>query len=131
MRPWYMPMMTPYGDEAFEQSAVSTGMNVYEKDGYICVEAPIPGIPADKVDVTYTDGRLHISAKHEDKEEEKVKKQVVYKMERESSFEYIADVPTPIDDKSIEAEIRDGVIFVKARIAEAAKPKKISVTVSK
>lgn len=126
-----MPMMTPFGDEEIEHQVDSAGLNVYEKDGNIHVEAPVPGIPADKVDVTYIEGQLHIHAKHEEKEEEKDKKKTIYKMERESSFEYITDLPTPIDEKSMEAEIRDGVIYIKAKIIEAAKPKKVTVKVTK
>lgn len=126
MRPWYMPMMAPF-DKELEEDVVSAGINVYTKEGVVYVEAPVPGVPADKVDVTYSDGQLHISAKTEEKEEEKNNKKVVYKMQRESSFEYTTSMPTAIDEKSIEAEVKNGVVYVKAKVAEAAKPKKIAV----
>lgn len=124
MRPWYMPMVSPFDDS---DDVGKSGINLYEKAGIVYVEAPVPGIPADKVEVTYSDGQLHIRARQEEKEEEKDQKKVVHKMERSVSFEYSAVMPTSIDDKSIEAEVKDGVVYVKAKIAEAAKPKKIVV----
>lgn len=131
MRPWYMPMVSPFGDDEYTNTQSAVGMNVFEKDGVVHVEAPVPGIPADKVDVTFTDGQLHIRAKLEETESEKDQKKVVYKMERSVSFEYATAIPTPIDEKSIEAEIRDGVVYVTAKVAEAAKPKKIAVRSSR
>lgn len=126
MRPWYMPMMAPF-DKELEDDMTTSGMNVYQKDGYVHIEAPVPGVPADKVDVTYSEGTLHIRAQYEEKEEEKDTKKVVYKMERTASFDYSTSMPTIIDEKSIEAEVKNGVVYVKAKIAAAASPKKIAV----
>ena len=126
MRPWYMPMMAPF-DREFEEDVTTAGMNIYQKEGYVYVEAPVPGVPADKVDVTYGEGVLRIKAQHEEKEEEKEKKKIVYKTERTTNFEYSASVPTAIDEKSIEAEVKNGVVYVKAKIAAAATPRKIAV----
>lgn len=131
MRPWYMPMVAPFGDDEWQQSVGSEGLDVYEKEGVVHVEAPVPGVPSDKVDVTYSDGQIHIIAKHESQESEKDDKKVIYKMERETSFEYVADVPTSIDEESIDAEIKDGVVYVTAKVAEAIKPKRIAVRTSK
>lgn len=131
MKPWYMPMVAPFGDDEFEERVSSEGLNVYEKDGLVHVEAPVPGVPAEKVDVTYSDGQLHIVARYEAHEDHKDDKKVVYRMERETSFEYVADMPNSIDEKSIEAEIKDGVVYVTAKVAEAAKPKKIAVRATK
>ncbi len=127
MRPWYMPMMAPF-DKELEDDVSTTGMNIYQKNGYVHVEAPVPGVPADKVDVTYSEGVLRVKAQHEEKDEdEKNNKKIVYKTERTTSFEYSASMPTVIDETSIEAEVKNGVVYVKAKIAAAATPKKIAV----
>lgn len=131
IKPWYMPMVSPFGDDEVDDMTSSNGINIYEKGGVIHLEAPVPGVPADEVEVTYTDGKVHIFAKYEESEDDKNKKQVIYRMERSSTFEYIADVPKAIDEKSIEAEVRDGVVYVTARVTEAAKPKKITVKAKK
>ncbi|MFO0703936.1 MAG: Hsp20 family protein [Patescibacteria group bacterium] len=129
IKPWYMPMVPggPFADDDFEDNVNNFGLNIYEKNGSVCVEAPVPGIPADNVEVTYTEGKIHIYGKYEEKEDEKNKKQQVYKMERSSEFEYVADIPNTIDEKSIEAEVKDGVVYITAKVAEASKPKKIQV----
>lgn len=131
IKPWYMPMMSPFGDDDSEDMAMSNGLNVYEDSGLVHIEAAVPGIPSDKVEVTYTDGRVHIFAKHEESEEEKKKKSYIYKMERNSVFEYITEIPTSIDDKSIKAEVKDGVVYITAKVIEVAKPKKIVVSAGK
>lgn len=114
-------------DEQWPEVSMTEGLDVYEEGDAIVTKAAVPGIPADKVDVTYEDGVLRIQAKYEETEEEKKKKKVVYRKEKVSSFNYTTVLPRPIDEKSIEADVSDGVVTVKAQIAERAKPKKIQV----
>lgn len=118
----------PLWDQAeWPELTMTDGINVYEEAGNVIVEASVPGIPEEKLDITYEDGVLRIHGKSEETEEEKKKNRVIHKMQRISSFEYSTYLPRPIDDKQIEATVKNGVLTVKAPIAEAAKPKKISV----
>ncbi len=122
----------PFFDEdEWPELTMTEGLNVYEENGNVMVEASVPGIPEDKLEITYEDGVLHIQGKSEEKTEEKKKNRIVHKMQRISSFDYSTYLPRPIDEKKIEAEIKNGVLTVKAPIAEAAKPKRISVKTSK
>lgn len=107
--------------------SMTDGLDVYEEGDTVFVKAAVPGIAADKVDVTYEDGILRINARHEETEEEKNKRSLVYRMERVTSFDYSTTFPRPIDGNSIEAHIKDGIVTVSAKIAEEAKAKKISV----
>lgn len=107
----------------------TSGLNVYEKDGQIFVEAAVPGIDPGKVKVTYEDGILRISGKAEEKEEEKKKGKVVHQKSMVSCFDYMTSLPRPIDTKSVEAKIKNGVLTFKAKVAEEAKPKEIQVKV--
>jgi HSP20 family molecular chaperone IbpA len=77
--------------------------------------------------VTFENGVLSIRARSEETEEEKQKKKVVYRMDRVASFNYTTTLPRPVDEKNIEAVVENGVVIVKAKIAEAAKPKRIAV----
>lgn len=113
------------------QIAMNSGLDVYEQGDSVVVKAAAPGIPADKVEVTYEDGVLRINARYEESEEEKQKKTVVYRLERASSFDYSTTFPRPIDANSITATVQDGIVTVSARIAEEAKAKKIEVTSAK
>ena len=124
----YRPLMWDEEDDRqFPELTLTEGLDVYEDGDSVLVKAAVPGIPEDKVEITFENGVLSIRARSEESEEEKKKKTVVYRMDRVVSFNYTTTLPRPVDEKSIEAHIEDGVLTVKARIADAAKPKKISV----
>lgn len=103
-------------------------LDVYETDNEVVVKAAVPGIPADKVEVTFEDGVLRVSGRVEEKEEEKQKRQVVHVEHRARMFDYTATLPRAIDAAKIAAEVEDGVVTITAPIAEASKPKRIAVT---
>ena len=124
----YRPLMWDEEDDRqFPELTLTEGLDVYEDGDHVFVKAAAPGIPEDKVEITFENGVLSIKARAEETEEEKKKKKVVYRMDRVVSFSYTTTLPRPIDEKNIEAYVENGVIVVKAKIAEAAKPKKISV----
>ena len=124
---WNLPGLL---DEEWPEMTVTEGLNVYETEGEVVVEAAMPGIPSDKVDVTFEDGVLRISGKHEESEEEKKRKKVVYRSARVASFDYTTTLPRAIDPNKIEANVNNGVLTIKAPIAKEAKPKKIAVKTS-
>lgn len=114
-------------EEEMPELKMTEGLDIYEEDDKIYVKAVVPGVPAERVDVTFEDGVLRIRAKVEDKKEEKEKKRVVYRMDRVASFDYTATIPRPIEEDTLEAKVENGVVVVSAKIAEAAKAKKIPV----
>jgi len=120
------PFTVDFEENQWPGFRVISGLDVYEEEDKIIVKAPVPGIPADKVDVTYENGVLRIKAKVEE-EEEKKKKRVMYRRGRVTSFDYTTTLPRPIEEKSLDARVEDGVVTVSANIAERAKPKKITV----
>jgi len=128
--PWkmYRPFSSSlFDDDEWPEVTVTEGLNVFEEGGNVVVEASVPGIPEEKLDITYEDGVLHISGRSEEKEEEKKKNRVIHRMQRVTSFDYTTYLPRPIDEKQIEATVKNGVLKVTAPIAEAAKPKRITV----
>jgi len=127
--PWISDRFLSFFDEeeSWPQIRVTEGLDVYETDSDVIVKAAVPGIPADKVEVTFEDGVLRIKAKAEETKEEKERKKVVYRQQRMSYFDYTTTLPRAVDGDKISAEVNDGVVTVKAPIAEAARPKKITV----
>lgn len=117
-------------DEDWPENKLSQGLNVYEENDLVKVEAAVPGIPSDKIKVTYEDGVLRISARSEEKDVEKKGKKIIHQWNKVSAFEYTTYLPRPIDSKSLEAKVKDGVITVSASIAETAKAKEIEVKVA-
>jgi len=106
---------------------MTEGLDVYETDNDVVVKAAVPGVDPGKVQVTFEDGVLHVSAKEEQKETEKEKKKIVYRKERVTSFDYVCTLPRPIDANKLNAEVDNGILVVKAPIAPAAKSKAIPV----
>jgi HSP20 family protein len=116
-----------WDEDEWPEVTMNEGLDVFETDNEIVVKAAVPGVPADHVDVTFEDGVLRITARSEEAKEEKEKRKVVYRQQRVSSFDYTTTLPRAVDGSSIQAEVNDGVVTVKAPIAPAAKPKKIAV----
>jgi HSP20 family protein len=119
-----------FEEEEWPQLTMTEGLNVYEENNGVVVEASVPGIPEDKLEITYEDGVLHIEGRSEEKEEEKKKDKIVHRMQRVSSFNYTTYLPRPIDENKIEATVKNGVLTIRAPIAEAAKAKRIPVKTS-
>lgn len=114
-------------DDTWPQTRVTDGLDVFETDTDVVVKAAVPGIPADKVDVTFEDGVLRIKGQTEETKEEKDTKKVVYRQQKASFFDYTTTLPRAVDGNKISAEVNDGVVTVKAPIAQEAKPKRIAV----
>lgn len=116
-----------WNDDEWPEITVNEGLDVFETDSEIVVKAAVPGVDASNVEVTFEDGVLRIQAKIEETKEEKDKKKVVYRMQKASSFDYTSTLPRAVDGEKISAEVKNGVVTVKAPIAAEAKPKRIMV----
>ncbi len=119
-----------WDEDEWPETKMTNGLNVYEEGDKVMVEAAVPGITSDKIKVTYEDGVLRISAKSEDKDIEKKGKKIIHQWNKVSSFEYTTYLPRPIDTKSLEAKVKNGVITISAAVAETAKAKEIEVKVA-
>lgn len=124
-RQFFQPFLEE--QEEWPELTMTQGLNVYEEDNNVIVEASVPGIPEEKLEITYEDGVLHITGRSDEKEEEKKKNRVIHRMQRVSSFDYTTYLPRPIDEKQIEATVSNGVLTIKAPVAEEAKPKRIPI----
>lgn len=126
----YRPMMSDLED-FWPSMTMTDGIDMYEEQDKIIVKAPAPDVPQENVDIQFENGVLRIKAHFSQKTEEKDAQRIVYKQERVSSFDYTTTLPRPVDPKSIEATLENGVIVVTATIAEEAKPKKILIKAAK
>ena len=113
-------------DWEWPETETGSGLNVYETDNEVVVEAPVPGIPKDKIEITAEGGIVRIKGEVEEKEEnEKGKK--YYRKEARRSFYYSTSVPSRGQWDKAEAEMEDGVIRVRVPKAEEEKPKRIEI----
>ena len=101
----------PFGDEDFwgVDFAAQTGLSVSEDKSHVFVEAHLPGLKPDDIELTFDRGILWIRG--ERKEEDKNKK---YYKKALSSFSYRVYVPGQIDEEKMpEASYKDGVLNVR------------------
>jgi HSP20 family protein len=106
-------------------SGASRNLDVYETDNEVVVRANVAGVNEKDIDITFEKGNLWIKA--EKSEEEKDDKKKHYS---KSSWNYSYKVAVPgILDWNSEPEVtlKDGVVTLKFKKAEASKPKKLNV----
>lgn len=116
-------------EEDWPEIKMNTGLNVYEEDNKVIVEAAVPGLTPEKLNITYENGVLRIYGKIEEEKEEKKGKKIIHQLNKVSTFEYNTYLPQPIDSKTIDAKLKNGVVTIKADVAEEAKAKQIKVKV--
>lgn len=117
----------------FEGDLESSSIRVEEfVDGKtLVVRAELPGIDPEKdVDVSVTEGVLHIKAERREKTEQKEKDS--YRSEfRYGSFTRNIPLPQGVKDEDITASYRDGVLEVRSPVPEEAatsQKRKVQVT---
>lgn len=107
-------------------TASHSGLSIAEDDKHIYVEAAVPGIKPEDVEVTFDKGILYIRG--EAKEEELDKKKKYYR-KATSSFSYRAAVPGEIDPNTEPvAECTNGVMKITFAKSLQMQPKRIQVT---
>lgn len=102
-----------------------SNLSLYEDQHTICVEAALPGLNSEDIDVTYEKGVLWIKGEKKELEEDKKKK---FYRKATTEFSYHIHIPGEIDEsKEIEATFKNGVMKVVFKKQEKSEPKKISV----
>lgn len=113
-----------------ERGALRPSMDIYEKGNNVIAEMNVPGIDADKIEVSVKDGILHVSGISEEKKEEK-DKGYWRKEIRKGSFERMIRLPVPVREDKIEATCENGILMITMPKVEARPGKKISVKVKR
>jgi HSP20 family protein len=106
-------------------SGVFPPIKVREENGTIHVEAEVPGIRAEDIDISVT-GRT-LTLKGERKPEEASGASFHRRERGYGSFHKAVTLPEDVNAEAIEAECKDGVLKIVLPKAEHAKPRKIAV----
>jgi HSP20 family protein len=107
------------GDEDTEHK----GIRIYEENNQLHVEAPMPGLSPEEIDISLNRGTLWI--KGEAKEEEKKKK--IYRSALRK-YSYSIALPSLTDEKQEpQATYEDGILKVSLQLAKVAETKKIQI----
>ena len=118
----------PVGLEDWDwpEPEVAQGLNIYETDDSIVVEAQVPGIPKDQLEITVEGGVVRIKGEVEEREEEEKKKKY-YTKQVKRSFYYTSSLPYRGQWDKAEAEMEEGLVRITIPKAEEEKPKKIAI----
>ena len=107
-----------------EEERVS--LDMYQTDNDVVVEASVPGVKPEELDVSISGDMLTI--KGERKEEREVKEENYLRRERTfGSFERLVTLPVAVKMENITAEFENGVLTVTMPKAEEVKPKQIKI----
>ena len=105
-------------------------VDIYEQGSDIVLKAELPGVDPKDVDVRLENSTLTLRG--ERKFDNEVKKESYHRIERSyGSFTRSFTLPSVVDQAGIKAEFRDGVLRVTMPKREEAKPKQITINVSK
>jgi HSP20 family protein len=114
--------------EAPSQQGLVPAIDVTERDNEYVIRAEMPGVNKDAIDVTLADGVLTISGECKEEHEEKDGDRVIRQERRYGKYIRSLRLDTPIDEKNIKANYKDGVLELILPKAESVKPKKIAIS---
>lgn len=110
----------------FDSTTWSLALDVAEKDNQFVVQAAIPGINPDDLDISLSDNVLTIKGETK-AETESDEGQYHLRERRFGSFCRSVQLPTSVEADAVDASYKDGVLTLNIPKAEAVKPRKISV----
>ena len=116
------------GKDLFSRSDWAPAVDIKETAEAFNIEAELPGMSKDDVKVTVEDGVLSIRGERKQEEETDDKRH--HRIERfYGSFLRRFTPPENVDENSIQAKFKDGVLSLTLTKAEPAEPKAIEVDV--
>ncbi len=101
-------------------------VDVWETENELVYAFDLPGIPQDKINVELEDATLTVTAERERSQE--VSQERFYRFERRfGTFTRTIGLPQGVNEDSIRAEFRDGVLEVHVPKPEQQKPRRIQI----
>jgi HSP20 family protein len=99
-------------------------VDLEEQENAYVVEAELPGVKREDVDIELAGNELSITGEVKEKEREGMMRR---RMRRVGRFQYRVMLPDQVDPGSIEANLSDGVLTVRVPRAQQADRRKIEV----
>ncbi len=106
-------------------SFVSPEVNIFEnKDGYV-LEAEMPGVNKDGLEITLEGNEITIIGH---RQPETLKAEVLYRESRPVDYRRVFELDPAIDTSKISAKMDQGVLTLRLPKTEKVKPRKISIS---
>lgn len=106
--------------------ALSTPIDVTDSEGELRVRAEVPGVDPEQLDIQLTGDVLTISGEKNEESESKEGTRT-WSERRYGSFSRSVQLPCPVDNESVVAEHKNGVVTVTLRKADAVRTRRIEV----
>ncbi len=109
-------------------------VDVHEDSDHFYVDAELPGFSPNQVDITLEDGVLTIRGERKSeapangKQPPENERQPLHLERRWTRFERSFTLPTAVNENSVKAALRDGLLTVTLDKREEVKPRKIHIT---
>lgn len=118
-----LPSLFFEGDEG--HFSPSNGLSLFEDARHVYVEASLPGLSQEAIDLSYHKGSLWVKAEKKEEKEDKEKK---FYRKATSSFSYHVQLPVSVDEsRQPEAVYKNGILRVTFHKKETSSPQKIAV----
>lgn len=113
-----------WSSQLLEATGWSPLVDIEETDEAYVVEAELPGVKRENVNIELVGNELAITGEIK---EPKRKGTVRQRTRRTGRFEYRVSLPAQVDTQKIEASLKEGVLTVKAPKAQRAQRRKIEL----
>jgi HSP20 family protein len=107
-------------------SGDTLAVDVYESDGHVVVETPMPGVKPEDIKVSVTGDTLTIKAETQ-KEDEVKEKNYLRRELRYGAYRRSMPLPAGLNTDEVEASYHDGILTLDFAKSEEAKAKSIKV----
>jgi HSP20 family protein len=102
----------------------NTGVTVSEDDKNVYIEAQLPGLKPDDIDISVHQNTLWIKGEKKEDEEDKDKK--FYRRAR-NTFYYQVELPSQVEENSEQAQFKDGILKIIFKKTQQSQVRKIPV----
>ena len=116
-------------DSDREHVDFAPAVDITEKDDRFLLTADLPGMKEEEIQISVHDGTLLLSGKREESKEEK-KEGSTHRERRYGSFCRKFHLGSLVDEGTISAEYKSGVLSIVLPKKEEKKPKRITVSVN-
>jgi HSP20 family protein len=108
-----------------DASVTSPALNIWEDGQNVFVEAEVPGVKIEQIEISVTGDQLTLRGDRKSDEKGDV---ACHRREREfGAFSRAARLPAPIEAGRVEATLKNGVLTITLPKSEHAKPRRIEV----
>jgi len=106
------------------QSYISPDVNIYETEHSYTLEAEMPGVTREHLEVTLENNTLTLVGHRTD---DRPRGTVLYRESRPADFRRVFELDPAIDSQKIRAQMNQGLLILQLPKTEAVKPHRIAV----